>query len=120
MNPPDKTENYLEKGSALWIILLLLAAFAVLVCICVVHQRCQLNSMKRKPNQDSHSKTGNKSDDKYSDSDSGRRRRYYQKKDKKVQARFFTEQGMPLLYSYDEYAYDDAAFLVDRTFEKSY
>ena len=75
-------------------------------------------SAKPKPNQDSYSKSGNKSDEKFSYSD--RKRRFFQKKDKKVPARFFTEQGMPLLYSYDECAYDDAAFLVDRTFDKSY
>ena len=31
-----------------------------------------------------------------------------------------TESGRPLLYSYDDTVYDDAAYLVDRTFDKPY
>lgn len=33
---------------------------------------------------------------------------------------FLSESGRPLLFSFDESAYDDAAYLVDRTFEKPY
>ena len=33
---------------------------------------------------------------------------------------FLSESGRPLLFSFDETAYDDAAYLVDRTFDKPY
>ena len=33
---------------------------------------------------------------------------------------FYSESGQPLLFSFDENAYDDAAHLVDRTFERSF
>lgn len=39
-------------------------------------------------------------------------------RDQKVS--FLSESGRPLLFSFDESAYDDAAYLVDRTFDRPY
>ena len=36
------------------------------------------------------------------------------------QVQYMSESGRPLLFSLEETAYDDAAYLVDRTFERPY
>ena len=42
------------------------------------------------------------------------------KKGDQSKVQFLSESGRPLLFSFDDTAYDDAAYLVDRTFEKPY
>ena len=39
---------------------------------------------------------------------------------REIPVQFMSESGRPLLYSFDENAYDDAAYLVDRTFDRPY